>query len=237
VPFLKFTRDRRGYEHFQLVEPLPARRGKTRQRLLYWFRSPPNVKVGREPFDDQVMRALEAQNPGVRFDWDKLRSTPIPSAEPEYWRERRRAERAARQAQGDDETESVIAEVPAPEKIDAPGEPGELDAPGGLDAPVTASEPAAETVAQTLIRPKPEPNDTLSGPSSAMAAGDAISPGPTPGATGRRRRRRRRRGARRPELAAAGAPGSVSQTEPTDQASMELNEPPPDSSHDEPEGI
>ena len=96
MAFLRFTRDKRGYEHFYLVQPTTNRRGKVRTRILYWFRTPPNVKVGRQPFDDALRRALEAQNPGVAFDWQKIVDTPIPSADAEKWRERRRAERAER---------------------------------------------------------------------------------------------------------------------------------------------
>jgi hypothetical protein len=96
---LRFSRDRRGYEHFYLVQmPHHAhssrRRGHSPSRLLYWFRSPPNVKVGREPFDEAARRALEAGHPNVTFDWKKILATPIPSAEAERWRERRHAERA-----------------------------------------------------------------------------------------------------------------------------------------------
>jgi hypothetical protein len=98
MAFLRFHRDKRGYEHFYLVEATTNRRGKSRARVLYWFRTPPNVKVGREPFDDDVRRALEAQNPGVQFDWQKISETPIPSADAERWRERRRLERATRSA-------------------------------------------------------------------------------------------------------------------------------------------
>src|SRR5262245_54845007 len=35
--FLRFTRDKRGYEHFYLVEPATNARGKSSARLLYWF--------------------------------------------------------------------------------------------------------------------------------------------------------------------------------------------------------
>src|SRR5438132_13904201 len=97
MAFFRFSRDKRGYEHFYLVEPTTNRRGKSRPRILYWFRTPPNVKVGREPFAEHVRRALEAQNPGVAFDWDTLMATPVPAPDTERWRERRRAERAARQ--------------------------------------------------------------------------------------------------------------------------------------------
>ena len=98
MAFFRFTRDKRGYEHFYLVEPTTNRRGKVRQRVLYWFRSPPDIRVGREPFDEGVRRALEAQNPDVTFDWRSILEAPIPSADADKWRERRRAERAAKQA-------------------------------------------------------------------------------------------------------------------------------------------
>src|SRR2546428_3645110 len=86
MAFLRFTRDNRGYEQFSLVEPATNRRGKSRSRLLYWYRTPPNVRVGREPFDESVRRALETQNPDVQFDWRKIVETPIPSAETDHWR-------------------------------------------------------------------------------------------------------------------------------------------------------
>ena len=120
MAYLRFSRDKRGYEHFSLVEPTTNRRGKVRQRVLYWFRSPPGVRVGREPFDEGVRRALEAQNPNVTFDWRSILDAPIPSADADKWRERRRAERAAKQALAadvDDEpavvVEEVVAEGPA----------------------------------------------------------------------------------------------------------------------------
>lgn len=111
MAFLRFSRDKRGYEHFSLVEPTTNRRGNVRQRVLYWFRSPPDVRVGREPFDEGVRRALEAQNPDVTFDWRSILEAPIPSADADKWRERRRAERAAKQAvaaDADDEPAGAV---------------------------------------------------------------------------------------------------------------------------------
>src|SRR5262245_10837044 len=125
MAFLRFTRDKRGYEQFSLVESTTNRRGKLRSRLLYWYRTPPNIKVGREPFDDAVRRALETQNPGVQFDWRKIVETPIPSAETERWRERRRAEKAEKasrraeaavaardEGDGDEEAEEELSAAP-----------------------------------------------------------------------------------------------------------------------------
>jgi hypothetical protein len=124
MAFLRFTRDKRGYEHFYLVQPTTNRRGKVRTRILYWFRTPPNVKVGRQPFDDALRRALEAQNPDVTFDWQKIVDTPIPSADAEKWRERRRAERAERVArQTETEVEEAAGESATVEDEPASDEP------------------------------------------------------------------------------------------------------------------
>jgi hypothetical protein len=120
MAFLRFTRDKRGYEHFCLVQPTTNRRGKVRTRILYWFRTPPNVKVGRQPFDEALRQTLEAQNPGVEFDWQRIVDTPIPSADAEKWRERRRVERAER-----------AARLAAPDAEEAGAEPadGEVEPP------------------------------------------------------------------------------------------------------------
>ena len=102
MPYVQISRDKRGYEYFSLVESVVGAYGRTHQRLLYWFRTPPDVKVGREPFDETTRREIEALYPNLVFDWDRLRQTPIPPV-PIDWRERRRADKAARRAQRADE--------------------------------------------------------------------------------------------------------------------------------------
>jgi len=201
VSFLKFSRDKRGYENFSLVEPVTGRRGKTRQRVLYWYRTPPNVRVGREPFDPHVMRALESRYPDVRFDWDQIRSTPIPSVEPEYWRERRRVERVVRRLQEDED--AAAAAMPPASDPDLPeaGPPG----PG---------EPSrADCGPATVVEPPHAPGVDGRGPTEA--GGD----GP-----GSRRRRRRRRGQHNPNP--TGPPSSVDrdQTESSTVASTDASE-------------
>jgi hypothetical protein len=143
MAFFRFSRDKRGYEHFSLVEPTTNRRGKVRQRVLYWFRSPPDIKVGREPFDEGVRRALEAQYPDVAFDWRSILEAPIPSADADKWRERRRAERAAKQA--------VAAE--------AADEPAELAE--AIDA--TDAEPEPATAASVTLAPPPAASNGVDG--------------------------------------------------------------------------
>lgn len=182
MPYLKFTRDKRGYEYFQLVDQGGGRRGKS-HRVLFAFRTPPNVKVGRAPFPEEVRRTLESTYPGVSFDWNALLATPIPSAEAERWRERRRAERAARRQA---EPEEAVAEaVEEPE----PGDEPEADS-DALNEPAAADFAAAADV-------QPE----------APAGGS-----PAPSGVRKRRRRRRRRGSQRPASSPQGdAPPPVSE--------------------------
>jgi hypothetical protein len=219
VCFLKFSRDKRGYEHFYLVEPVTGRRGKTRQYVLYWFRTPPNVKVGREPFDPVVMHALEAQYPGVRFDWEQLRNTPIPSAEPEYWRERRRADRAARRAQEDEDPQAVAVEQPTSEPTSEPS--------------------ASDLMPQDLVEPPaadrgPEP-DTPPELQSASESTNGGSPRVGREGSGSRRRRRRRHGQRRPAASGPPVPGEPNQTESSAGTSIDADEVTADGAVDGPE--
>jgi hypothetical protein len=122
VPVLRFSRDKRGYEHFYLVQPI-GRQGRSRPRILYWFRTPPNVRVGRHLFEDDTRRALETRFPDMTFEWDKLLATPIPPPDTsERWRERRRLGRTAKAATrfesdqpGEDEAAEPAVGLGAPE--------------------------------------------------------------------------------------------------------------------------
>lgn len=140
APYVRFSRDRRGYENFFVVQSVSGRRGKVRQRVLYWFRTPPQVKIGREPFDESTRRALEAQYPGLRFDWERIRNTPIPPIQPEHWRERRLAERAARQLAAAEDAEAPAAESGESAQSGEPSEPSLAQASA---APIGAG-PATE---------------------------------------------------------------------------------------------
>ena len=48
------------------------RRGKPRSRILYWFRTPPGVRVGRSALDEDAIRLIEQHNPDVEFDWTRI---------------------------------------------------------------------------------------------------------------------------------------------------------------------
>jgi hypothetical protein len=68
---LRFSRDKRGYENTFVVHS-ERRRGKSRSRILYWFRTPPGVKVGRSALDEDAIRQIEELNPFVEFDWTRI---------------------------------------------------------------------------------------------------------------------------------------------------------------------
>jgi hypothetical protein len=72
VPFLRVLRDKRGYETTYLMHWF--RDGnRQRSRILYVFRTPPGVKVGRDAIDPGIIREIEAQHPDIEFDWRALR--------------------------------------------------------------------------------------------------------------------------------------------------------------------
>jgi hypothetical protein len=190
VPFVRFSRDKRGYEHTYLVQPVNKRGKSSRPRVLYWFRSPPGVKVGRAPFDEAAQRALEAQNPGVVFDWPTIISTPMPPVDPEPWRERRRVERAERAARK--ETTSDAANEPGDESreplSDASAAASNENQSIGEGQPIDHAEPVAQVTSG-----EPSRASMLSGPSEP---GGPIAPSGQ-GSQAVPGRRRRRRGGRR----------------------------------------
>lgn len=71
MPYLRFSRDGRGYENTYILHTVHEG-GKARPRMLYWSRTPPNVGVGRPPLDEDAIRALEENNPDLVFEWDKI---------------------------------------------------------------------------------------------------------------------------------------------------------------------
>jgi hypothetical protein len=203
VPSVRFTRDKRGYEHVYLVDAT-GRKGKpSKPRVLYWFRTPPGVKVGREPFDEEVRRELEKRYPNLSFDWDAIVSTPMPPPEID-WRERRRVQRAAKEASTALEREELAEEKASDETA-----LGELS-PSAEEMALDAAESIGTLIEAQSIDPDdsidPEEvidalvDSELDAADVAPAAGEAVTPeksqlaeSPRPRRRGGRRRRRRTR--------------------------------------------
>jgi hypothetical protein len=186
VPYLKISRDKRGYETYYLLEPASDRAKQSHPRLLFWFRTPPQVKVGREPFSEEIRQAVESQNPDLKFDWPRLMAMQPPPLDVQRWRERRRFERAARQAAREapePEPEVVEAGSNGPEELPI----DDVDTPRhSIEAAVDADAHAHPEDASPAASPSVEPADST----GSSSDGGGVSPSPT------RRRRRRRRGRR-----------------------------------------
>jgi len=43
-----------------------------RTRILYWFRTPPGVRVGRAALDEDAIRLIEEYHPDIQFDWPQI---------------------------------------------------------------------------------------------------------------------------------------------------------------------
>ncbi len=151
------------------------RRGKARSRILYWFRTPPGVRVGRAALDEDAIRLIEAHNPDVEFDWTRIlkgqdapvESKPVPNAD-------RRARPRPREFPPRSESPRIPAAVvhslaPGP-LADAPAEPIERAAER-LDESIDRVDEAA--IAELLSDGAPEPAPGESGmiePSSPAQA-------------------------------------------------------------------
>lgn len=57
-----------------------AGQGAARARVLYMFRTPPNMQIGRKSLDAEVREALEHTHPDLTFDWAGLLREPMPPA-------------------------------------------------------------------------------------------------------------------------------------------------------------
>lgn len=142
MPHLKFSRDKKGYEYTSLVRP--ARKGgRGEPRILYWFRTPPHVKVGRSALDEEAIRLIEEHHPDITFDWPRiLKAQPVIVEEP---RAQQPEPREARKRKG---------ERRGPQAGKAPRGPQGLR----VAEPERLSEPARHVPPEPLREPTPEPS-------------------------------------------------------------------------------
>jgi hypothetical protein len=119
VPFIRQSRDKRGFEHMLVLHQ--NRHGQGAPRVLYLFRSPANLRVGRTALDGEVREALEHTHPDLNFDWnaltrDAIVSRPEPGAV--------RAQKPPRRSPG--QAGRSVGERPSPAPAPAPPEPADL---------------------------------------------------------------------------------------------------------------
>jgi hypothetical protein len=135
VPFLRVIRDKRGYETTYLMHWY--REGaRQRSRILYVFRTPGGVRVGRESLEPDVLRDIEAQHPDITFDWKAVfDNRQVVDTTPELRRPRKRRR--------DDET--------APPIEPAPPSPAKPESPAPARGPVMGAE--GQTADRAPVRP------------------------------------------------------------------------------------
>ena len=136
MPFLRVMRDKRGYETTYLMHWF--REGaRQRSRVLYMFRTPGGVRVGRLPLDRDVLRQIEAQHPDIQFDWNAVRETQqVIEPAPDFRRRRPRREEGEAASQNTPEPAAAV-EAPPAASTASPNPPANAPGPKGpgLQAP------------------------------------------------------------------------------------------------------
>ena len=74
MPFLRVIRDKRGYETTYLMH-LYRDGARQRSKILYVFRTPGGVRVGRDPLEPEILRQIESQYPDIQFNWATVRES------------------------------------------------------------------------------------------------------------------------------------------------------------------
>ena len=114
MPFLRVIRDKRGYETTYLMDWYHES-GRQRSRVLYAFRGPGGVRVGRLPLEPATMHALEVCYPAVRFDWKTIFSErQVIESGPDLRRRRPRKEEAPTETTEQAARPAPKAPTPAP---------------------------------------------------------------------------------------------------------------------------
>lgn len=137
MPFLRLTRDRRGYEHTFLMH---ADAAGQRPRVLYWYRTAPEVVIGRPALDEDAIRGIEEQHPLIEFDWPAilaLREAMPPEDEAPPARPVRRG-RPPRREGASRYTEAYAPRVQVPPVSERDQEEAVLE-PAFADAPVATT--------------------------------------------------------------------------------------------------
>jgi hypothetical protein len=144
VPFLRVIRDKRGYETTYLMHWY--REGsRQRSRILYVFRTPGGVRVGREALEPDVLRQIEHEYPDIDFDWQVVveNQQVVESApEPRRPRKRRREDEAEAGSAAEPAPQPARPEAPAVSRVEGAPAPSRVEESGPPSVPPRPSIPS-----------------------------------------------------------------------------------------------
>ncbi len=167
MPFVRYARDRRGYETLYVMHAFEPD-GRGRPRVLYACRTVPYARVGRAPIDDSVQRRIETAYPNIGFDWPRLLKDAAASAprpeKPDTRNEPRKGRGRERKPRPEVPSVPVVPLVPqvrfeAAAAIEPPG--------AVVDPPVTVADATPEpepTEPGTELVERPEPAELVEPP-------------------------------------------------------------------------
>ena len=141
MPFLRVIRDKRGYDTTYLMH-LYREGHRQRSRILYVFRSPSGVRVGRSALEPDVLREIEASYPDIAFDWNDVREH---SQHIEMFAEPRRRrppkhDEAPEAAAPESAPRETASEAPSP-AVAAPAQPASEPRPAPIPAAIDGATP------------------------------------------------------------------------------------------------
>lgn len=134
MPFLRIIRDKRGYETTYLMHWYKEG-NRQRSKILYVFRTPGGVRVGRAALESDILRTLEAQYPDIAFDWKAVldnQQVVEPAPEIRRPRKRKRSDEEAPPAGDTVKSVAVVLGVGQP-RADAPQQPSRPPIPSALE--------------------------------------------------------------------------------------------------------
>ncbi len=164
MPFLRLTRDRRGFENTFLMH---ADRPGDRPRLLYWYRTAPGITFGRSPLDEDAIRTIEDSHPDIDFDWPAILAlaevmTPeeeAPARPPQQQRQGRRP-RGRDQGGRDTASPARAQSAAAPEPSAEPRRDDRVEEPADAAGP-SEDEPLEAVLETPTAIEVPEPRNRL----------------------------------------------------------------------------
>lgn len=158
MPFLRLSRDRRGYENTYLLH---TPQHGVPPRVLYWYRTAPGVRVGRPALDEDAIRTIEEQHPEVEFNWSEILAVGAVlsvDVEPQAPPRRRGGERSSGSSSGGRAPRERPSAPPAQRRAPDVVPPGPLAA---MDEIPTLEAALAEPESESESVPAPRAHDLL----------------------------------------------------------------------------